>query len=56
VDAMNLLTIGMACRGHLVRRHFPSGGKSDFEGYLSDDSDDGSGDGALWATQFGHSA
>ena len=38
----------------IVRMHLPSGGKADREGYLSDDSD-ASGDGALWATQFGHS-
>jgi len=37
----------------IVQMHLPSGGKADLEGYLSDDSDDGSGDGALLATQFG---
>jgi len=39
----------------IVQMHLPSGRNANLEGYISNDSDNGSGDGALWANQFGHS-
>ena len=39
----------------IIREHLPSGNKSALEGYFEDQSDDGNGNDAVWAAQFGHS-